>query len=48
MTALLGRFRGAVVAPVLAIAVTALWTTSDNHGVLNFGCRRRNTSGSCR
>ena len=23
-------------------------TTSDNHGVLNFGCRRRKTSGSCR
>ena len=23
-------------------------TSSDSHGVLNFGCRRRKTSGSCR
>ena len=22
--------------------------TSDSHGVLNFGCKRRNTSGNCR
>jgi hypothetical protein len=29
------------------IESTPAKTTSDNQGVLNFGCRRRKTSGSC-
>ena len=30
------------------IEISPANTTSESHGVLNFGCSRRKTSGSCR